>query len=351
MIAAPWPRDEPMDERLLVVDPDSGRWRDERIRDLPSCLRGGDLLVVNDAATIPASFSATDAGGGGIELRLAADLGEARWRAVLFGEGDWRTRTEDRASPPELHPGDELRIVPGFAATVEEVDRRAPRLVVVRFPVQGAALWSAVYRFGRPVQYAHLARPLEVWHAQTPFASRPWAVEMPSASRPLGWSLVADLRRRGVHVAALTLAAGLSSTGDPEIDGRLPFPERFDVPLETVRAVARTRGGEGRVIAVGTTVVRALEGCAAIHGGEIVVGEGTTDLHVTGSYRPRVVDGVLTGLHEVGSSHLKLLQAFAPLPMLAGALAHAEAQGYVGHEFGDACLVLPNGTLAHGDLH
>ncbi|MDP8998590.1 MAG: S-adenosylmethionine:tRNA ribosyltransferase-isomerase, partial [Myxococcota bacterium] len=300
MIPARWPRDQPLDERLLVVDPKRREWRDGHIRDLPGCLLRGDLLVVNDAATIPASFSATDPGGRGIELRLAADLGESRWRAVLFGEGDWRMRTQDRAPPQEIHPGDEVQIGPGFVGTVEEVDRRAPRLIVVRFSARDAALWCALYRFGRPVQYAHLSRPLEVWHAQTPFASRPWAVEMPSASRPLQWSLVAELRRRGVHVAALTLAAGLSSTGDPEIDARLPFPERFDVPRETARAIARTHGQKGRVIAAGTTVVRALEGCAAIHDGDIVAGEGTTDLHITGAYRPRVVDGVLTGLHEVG---------------------------------------------------
>ncbi|MDP9001303.1 MAG: S-adenosylmethionine:tRNA ribosyltransferase-isomerase, partial [Myxococcota bacterium] len=136
-----------------------------------------------------------------------------------------------------------------------------------------------------------------------------------------------------------------------EIDARLPFPERFDVPIETAGAVARTHGEKGRVIAAGTTVVRALEGCAAIHGGDIVAGEGTTDLHITGAYRPRVVDGVLTGLHEVGSSHLQVLEAFAPSQLLASALAHADARGYVGHEFGDACLVLANGTVADDGLH
>jgi S-adenosylmethionine:tRNA ribosyltransferase-isomerase len=259
---------------------------------------------------------------------------------VLFGDGDWRTRTEDRPPPPRFERGDELQISSEFEATIEDVDRNTPRLIVVRFSARGAALWSALYRYGRPVQYAHVAGPLEIWHTQTPFASRPWAVEMPSAGRAVTWALIGELRRRGVRVAPLTHAAGLSSTGDPAIDAALPLPERFDVPSETVRAIAGARAERGRVIAVGTTVVRALEGCAAVHGGDVVAGEATTDLRIGASFHPRIVDGVFTGLHEVGSSHAEMLRAFAPDPLLARALAHASAHGYLGHEFGDACLVL-----------
>jgi S-adenosylmethionine:tRNA ribosyltransferase-isomerase len=163
---------------------------------------------------------------------------------------------------------------------------------------------------------------------------------MPSAGRPLAWSLVSTLRTLGVRVAALTHAAGLSSTGDPDLDAALPFPERFDVPRATVSAVAAARAERRRVVAVGTTVVRALEGCAALHGGQLVAGEGTTDLRIDGRFRPRLVDGLLTGMHEVGSSHRELLRAFAPESLLASAFSHAEAGGYLDHEFGDACLVL-----------
>jgi S-adenosylmethionine:tRNA ribosyltransferase-isomerase len=341
---ARWPREEPLDERLLHIDPRSGQLRDGRVRDLPAWLFAGDLIVVNDAATIPASLWAADPRGRRVELRLATDLGDARWRAVLFGDGDWRTRTEHRAPPPKLELGDELRISSDLAATIEDVDRRTPRLVVVRFSSAGAALWSALYRYGRPVQYAHVAGPLEVWHTQTPFASRPWAVEMPSAGRALTWALIGQLRRHGVRLASLTHAAGLSSTGDPAIDAALPLPERFHVPSETVRAIGAARSEQGRVVAVGTTVVRALEGCAAMHGGEIVADQATTDLRIDASFQPRVVDGVLTGLHEVGSSHAAMLGAFAPEPLLARALVHADAHGYLGHEFGDACLVLRTRT-------
>jgi S-adenosylmethionine:tRNA ribosyltransferase-isomerase len=236
--------------------------------------------------------------------------------------------------------GDTLTIAPDLVATIERVDARSPRLVAVRFAQHGAALWSALYRYGHPVQYAHVARPLELWHAQTPFASRPWAVEMPSAGRPLAWSLVASLRAHGVVLASITHAAGLSSTGDAELDAAPPLPERFDIPLATVTAVAATRAEGRRVVAVGTTVVRALEGCAALHGGELVAGDGTTDLRIDTHFRPRVVDAVLTGMHESGSSHRELLGAFAPEPLLTASFAHAEARGYLSHEFGDTLLVL-----------
>lgn len=227
----------------------------------------------------------------------------------------------------------------------------------MRFSARGGALWAALYRHGRPVQYAHVDRALSLWHVQTPFASRPWAVEMPSAGRPLTWRLLGELRARGVRLASLTHAAGLSSTGDPAIDAALPLPERFDVPAATVRAIAEARRAGGRIVAAGTTVVRALEGSArladlreavacdshALHGGELLPGEGTTDLRIDARFRPRVVDGLLTGLHELGSSHRELTQAFAPEPLLARAWTHAEARGYQDHEFGDVCLVLPRG--------
>jgi S-adenosylmethionine:tRNA ribosyltransferase-isomerase len=340
MMAARWPRDEPLEERLLLVEPRRDTWRDGRIRNLPSWLAPGDLFVVNDAATLPASLRATGPHGQLLEIRLAAERGDGRWQAVLLDDHDWRARTEDRAQPPRLQPGDELCIGEALRSTVDQVDPRSARLVIVRFSLQGAALWMALYREGRPVQYSHLAAPLEIWHTQTPFGSRPWAVEMPSAGRPLAWALVGRLRHRGVQVAALTHAAGLSATGDPALDASLPFPERFDLPRSTVDAVARTKARGGRVVAAGTTVVRALEGCAAMHDGALVAGEAITDLRIHAGFRPRIVEGVLSGLHDLGTSHRELLQAFAPEALLSRAFAHAEATGYLGHEFGDLCLVL-----------
>jgi S-adenosylmethionine:tRNA ribosyltransferase-isomerase len=176
---------------------------------------------------------------------------------------------------------------------------------------------------------------------QTAYASRPWAAELPSAGRPLGAELLGRLARAGVRVAAVTHAAGLSSTGDPAIDAALPLPERFDVPSPTIASIASARAAGGRVIAVGTSVVRALEGCASLHGGALAAGEGVTELVIRRAFEPRIVDGLFTGIHEPSASHFELLQAFAPLELVMEAYAHAESVGYLGHEFGDASLILP----------
>jgi S-adenosylmethionine:tRNA ribosyltransferase-isomerase len=340
MNPAAWPRDEPLDERLLVVDPTERRLIDARVRDLPSFLRAGDLLVVNDAATLPASMAGTLLSGTRVELRLLAHRGDDRWTAVLFGDGDWRTRTEHRPPPPAVSEGDTIRIASDFSALVERVQALSPRLVDLRFFVRGDTPWAALYRYGRPVQYAHVAAPLDLWHAQTRYASRPWAVEQPSAGRPLTWDLLRAVGARGVGLARLTHAAKLSATGDPSIDMALPLPERYDVPAETVDAVVATKAGGGRVVAVGTTVVRALEGCAADHGGHLVAGTGETDLRIKASTRLTIADGLFTGLHEPQTSHFDLMQAFAQRDLLERAYAHAEAHGYTHHEFGDSSLVL-----------
>ena len=352
MRAATWPRDEPLDERLLLVDGRTDRYDDARVGDLARVLRAGDLVVLNDAATIPASLEGRTARGVCVEARLVAEGVDGAWQAVLFGDGSWRTRTEDRAAPPALAVGDALVFsrAPSADATltahVVDVSAISPRLVTLRFDAHDAELWSALYRIGRPVQYAYVTAPLELWHVQTPYASRPWAVEMPSAGRPLRASLLRSLTTAGVGVATITHAAGLSSTGDPAIDAALPLPERFDVPAATVDAVERTRAraseSGGRVIAVGTTVVRALEGSARLHGDALVAGAGTTDFRIDHAFVPRVVDALFTGLHEPTASHFRLLEAFAPVALLERAYAHAVRSGYVCHEFGDSSLIVRN---------
>ncbi|XXT15120.1 S-adenosylmethionine:tRNA ribosyltransferase-isomerase [Sorangium sp. So ce429] len=340
MSPAAWPRDNPLEERLLHVDPRLGRLRDGRIADLPALLEPGDLLVVNDGATLPASLQGATARGEAVEARLIGELAEGRYSALLFGAGDWHARTEDRPPPPALGPGDAVTFGDDLSAVVERVSAASARLVEIAFRERGAALWSALYRRGRPIQYAYVAAPLEIWHAQTRYASRPLCAELPSAGRPLAWGLLLDLIRRGVRVASLTHAAGISSTGDPALDALLPLPERFEIPEETVAAVREARARGRRVIAVGTTVTRALEGCAARHGGELRAGPGVTDLVLHPGFRPRVVDGLLTGVHDPAESHFRLLEAFAPAELLHRANAHAEQAGYLCHEFGDSYLVL-----------
>jgi len=340
MIPARWPRGEPLHERLLHLDPRSGSLRDARVADLPSILRPNDVLVVNDAATLPGSLHGFAHGEAPIELRLVAALPDGAFRAVLLGAGDWRTPTEHRPAPPALRIGDELRFAPDLRATVQGVSAVSPRLVDVRFDVDGAALWSRLYAIGRPIQYSYAKGPLELWHVQLGYASRPWAAEMPSAGRPLRWELLLALRSQGTKVVSLTHAAGLSSTGDAALDAALPLPERFEIPEATAEAIAAARAQGGRIVAAGTSVARALEGAALQNGGVLRAGSGETDLIIGPGYRTRVADGLLTGVHERSQSHYALLHAFAGRDLLDRASAHAEAAGYLSHEFGDLWLVL-----------
>lgn len=339
MIAATRPRQEPLDERLLVIDPSTERFADSLVRNLPSFLSRGDVVVVNDAATLPASLRSTD---GGIELRLVGRRNdEQRYRAVVFGEGDFRTPTEHRPQPRRLAVGDAIDLAGGLRARVTDVDAEEPRLVEVEFDRAGAALYRGLYAGGRPIQYAHVPDPLDLWTVQNRFASRPWAFEPPSAGRPLTWQTLFDLRRTGVDVAWVTHAAGISSTGSERLDRRLPLSERYAVSGAAVDSIQRAKEAGGRVVAIGTTVVRALESAAIEHGGTLEPTEGETSLVIGPGFRPSVVDGILSGMHARGTSHYSLLRAFASDALLDRALAHAEAQGYLEHEFGDSCLILP----------
>jgi S-adenosylmethionine:tRNA ribosyltransferase-isomerase len=350
------PRDQ---VRLVVIDAAGGRRpRLERFAALPRLLRAGDLVVVNDAATLPASLPGV-AGGQPFELRLSGPVDAGRLSGVLLGPGDHRTRTEHRAPPPRLQPGDRVTVA-GLAATVVGAAGRRVELAV---RCDGDALWQTLYAAGAPVQYAHRSERLPLWSVQTGYAGRPWAAEMPSAGRPLTWDVVLGLRRAGIGVASLTHAAGLSSTGDEALDRALPWPERFEIPRRTAEAVDATRARGGRVIAVGTSVVRALE--AAVDGGggcerpaplraagaapgsapraerPIRIGSGVATLRLDAAYRPRVVAGLVSGLHVPGESHFELLSAFAPADQLRRAIALAAQHGLSGHELGDACLILP----------
>jgi S-adenosylmethionine:tRNA ribosyltransferase-isomerase len=218
----------------------------------------------------------------------------------------------------------------------------------IRFTQRGAALWQALYAHGRPVQYAYLQDDLALWSVQTVYAGRPWAAEMPSAGRPLSWEILNQLRRAGVELAWLTHAAGLSSTGEPALDAALPLPERYEIPDTTALLIARTRRRGGRVIAVGTTVVRALEGsalaaeAAGMATQTLLLPSGVTDLRLTPTSRLRIVDGILTGIHSPEESHFQLLAAFCPLDLLQKGWEHAARTGYLCHEFGDLSLILPD---------
>ena len=327
--------------RLVVVDRARDELRVEPFAALPRVLRSGDLVVVNDAATLPASLRGATRRGEPFELRLSAPVDGTRLFGVLFGAGDHRTRTEDRPAPPDQSVGDRVRLG-ALEATIVALAGRRAELVVSGDP---DTMWQALYAAGRPVQYAHRSELLDLWTVQTAYAARPWSAEMPSAGRPLTWDVLLGLKRGGIELARLTHAAGLSSTGDDALDRALPWPEHYELPCATIDAIRRTRERGGRVVAIGTTVVRALESAALeaeLEGrpGELRAGSATATLRLDAAYAPRVVDGLLSGLHSPGESHFELLQAFAPRERLARALDVAGANGLSAHELGDACLIV-----------
>ena len=341
MIAADRPVQRPADARLLVISA-RGELRHAPRRALVDLLRRGDLVVANDAATLPASLTGTHVSTGApVEVRLAGRRSLAaddvrEFTAVVLGEGDFRMRTEDRPPPPALVPGDRLVLGPLSASILGQFGH--PRLVALRFDGTPASIWEGLARHGRPIQYAHVKAPLALWDVWTLIAGAPVAFEAPSAGFALDWETLGALRARGIGFATVTHAAGISSTGALELDVRLPLDEAYRVPASTAAAIHRAHARGGRILAVGTTVVRALEHAAGGEG-RVRAGDGLASGRIDSGHRLRVVDAVLSGTHEPGTSHHRLLRAFADDATLRRASAELEAHGYRTHEFGDSVLV------------
>ncbi|MES1177560.1 MAG: S-adenosylmethionine:tRNA ribosyltransferase-isomerase [Myxococcales bacterium] len=339
MNAATAPRAAGDLERLLVIDPQSGLFADSEIGKLPDFLRAGDAVVLNDAATLPASLRAAE----DLELRLMSSYEDGSWLALSFGRGDFRMPTEQRGAPARVSVGELLSFGHGLSARIVAIDPASPRLLRIAFEPQGAALWQALYRAAQPIQYAYLRAPLRLWDVQNGFASRPWAVEAPSAGKPLRFETLFRMAQRGVQLAHLTHAAGLSSTGDAALDARLPVAERYELSEENAERVRGAKARGGRIVAVGTSVTRALE--AASGSGQLRAGAERTELILGPGSVLRSCDALLTGMHEPGTSHFSLLEAYAERRLLESAFQHAVHEGYLQHEFGDSCLIL-RGALA-----
>jgi S-adenosylmethionine:tRNA ribosyltransferase-isomerase len=323
--------------RLLVVG-DDGRIAHRAADDLASLVQAGDVVVANDAATLPASLAGEhEPTAAVIEVRLAGHPSLAwqrvrRFVAVVFGAGDHRTPTEQRALPPPLRAGDRLRLGP-LDAVVERVLGH-PRLIELAFEGSLEHVWSGIARHGRPIQYAHVPQPLPMWSTWTRLASVPVAFEPPSAGFVLDWATVERLRDRGAVLATLTHAAGISSTGDAALDALFPLDEPYRIPVATAAAIDAARIAGGRVIAIGTTVVRALEHAALPHG-RVRAGDGIATGRIGPATRLRVADAIVSGTHEPGTSHYELLRAFQDDATLSAMARELEARDYQTHEFGD----------------
>jgi S-adenosylmethionine:tRNA ribosyltransferase-isomerase len=341
MIPASRPLQRPPEARLLAVDA-AGGMRQVPRADFVSLLRRGDLVVANDAATLPASLHGRHvATGAAVEVRLAGWPSAAlddprRFHAIVFGAGDYHQRTEDRPPPPVLRPGDRLALGP-LSAWIEALLGH-PRLVALRFAGAPDAIWAGLARHGKPIQYAHVPAPLALWDVWTPIAGPPVAFEPPSAGFALDWRSLAAMHARGIGFATLTHAAGISATGDPQLDSLLPFDEPYAIPAATAAAIRATRRRGGRIVAIGTTVVRALEAAGAADG-ILRAGTGIATGRIGAGTRLRIVDALLTGAHEPGTSHHALLGAFLDQETLRRVDAALAANRYRTHEFGDSVLI------------
>lgn len=342
MIAA---ADRPIQRRaeakLLVVDA-FGRITHAPRTGLIDRLRPGDLVVANDAATLPASLCGTHLPSGcPVEVRLAGRRSLARddvktFAAIVFGDGDFHARTEDRPPPPRLAAGDRLRLGPLSATVIDTLGH--PRLVALNFDGRPDDIWAGVARHGRPIQYMHVPEPLALWNVWTVIAGPPVAFEPPSAGFVLDWRTLSALRMRGIEFATLTHAAGISSTGDPALDAHLPFDEPYDIPATTASAIQRAQLDGRRIVAVGTTVVRALEHAALVDG-RVRPGAGLANQRIGPTTRLRIVNAIVSGVHEPGTSHYQLLRAFTDDATLDRTLEEMAARDYRTHEFGDSVLI------------
>jgi S-adenosylmethionine:tRNA ribosyltransferase-isomerase len=315
--------------RLMAVRAD--RIEHRRFTDLADLLAPGDLLVVNTSATLPARVVARGADGRLVPLHVSTTLDDGSWVVEV--------RRPDNGGPDlGVEPGTVLQL-PGAVRLLVQDAYPEPRA--------GSRLWRArtdpattttayLPRHGRPIAYRHLHHGVPLAALQNVYAAAPGSAEMASAGRPVSERLLARLVARGVPVVPVTLHTGVSS---PELH-EPPYPERFAVPEVTARLVTATRSAGRRVVAVGTTVTRALE-TATADDGVTRPAAGWTDL-VLGPARPaRAVTGLVTGLHEPGASHLLLLEAVAGADLVRRAYAAAVAERYLWHEFGDSMLFLP----------
>ena len=316
--------------RLMVASRSAGDIVHADFRQLPDFLRAGDVVVINNSATVPAAVDALSAAGTKVVVHFSTQLSRDLWVVEPRQPAGGATRQWSGELPPR-----ELHLADGGLVEFQEPYLHSTRLWVARASLPDEPLsWLA--RNGRPIRYDYVERDWPIDAYQNVYALYPGSAEMPSAGRPITPAVITAMVAKGIAVAPVTLHAGVSSLEAKE----LPFPERVVVPHSTAVQVNAARAGGGRVIAIGTTVVRALESAAA-DDAAIAEVNGWTDLVVTPDRGTRIVDGILTGWHEPEASHLLMLEAIAGAELLRRSYREGVAAGYRWHEFGDSHLILP----------
>ncbi|HUE58719.1 MAG TPA: S-adenosylmethionine:tRNA ribosyltransferase-isomerase, partial [Acidimicrobiales bacterium] len=328
--------------RLLVARKRHGSLSHHHFTDLPSLLNQGDVVAVNTSATIPAALDAETSAGERARLHLSGRLPGGLWVVELRHRLPGPRDAADRSSTPWLdaEPGLSLGLPDGAIAVL-----RTPATAGLHagFPVR---LWVATIdlpesplcylaKHGKPIRYAHVTKDWPISYYQTVFAEVPGSAEMPSAARPFSAEVTTRLAAKGIVVAPFVLHCGVSSAESHEPPGA----EWFKVPATTAELINQAHRRGSKVIAVGTTAVRALQ-TAAGDDGIVHPAEGWTELVINPDTRITGIDGLITGWHEPGASHLSLLQAVGGSHLVEASYGEALESGYLWHEFGDSHLIL-----------
>ncbi|WP_257351223.1 S-adenosylmethionine:tRNA ribosyltransferase-isomerase [Pseudalkalibacillus decolorationis] len=316
--------------RLMILDRNNGNTYHDQFYKLENYLKVGDLLVLNTSRTLPAAFTVELKRAKGVnvkdvELRLAQRKSNSVWKVLVVGQ--------------TVQQGDELTFSPTLRARVRTCNPKSP-LVTISFSKRGNDLYDQLYKLGEPIRYEYIKENWTLDYYQTVYGTVPGSVEMTSAGRAFSWEMLFRLKKKGIQIATITLHTGLSYfLNDQWKVGPAESLEEYEVPGDTAELIRKTKEQGGRVIAVGTTVVRALE--SAVDGnGRSISQKGWTNLHIHGDFELQIVDGLITGFHEPEASHLDMLSAFVPQLILKTAYKEAVDQRYLWHEFGDMNLIL-----------
>lgn len=312
--------------KMMVLDKTTGQTNHTQFYQLDRFLKKGDLLVLNASRTVPAVLkSKKELDGTEVEIRLAHRKNDSIWEALPVSGN--------------VKKDDVIRFSPTLTATIIEQTDDTP-FVSLAFNLCCSSLFNQIYDLGEPVRYEYIQEPWNLDYYQTVFATIPGSVEMPSAGRAFSWELMFRLQKKGVKIAYITLHTGLSYLLDDKWHkGPDTNFENYEVPKETAELILETKRAGGRIIAVGTTVVRTLE-TVALEKGMLQAASGWTNLYITKNTKLQVCDGLITGMHEPEASHLQLLSAFVNHEKLYNAYNDAIHQRYLWHEFGDMNLIL-----------
>ena len=310
--------------RMMVLDRTTGEIHHDRFNHLTHYLQPGDLIILNNSRTIPAVLKGKwvrnmEEMASQVEVRLARHRNEDTWDALII------------ANP--VNVGDTIQFSTELSATVIDNKGHSP-LKTIQFSKKGTDLFNLIYFLGEPIRYEYINQTWELDYYQTVFASQPGSVEMPSAGRAFSWELLFTLMQKEIQIDYIQLHTGLSYFLDDE-----PLPEdndeEYHISERTMQRILEAKSSGRRVIAAGTTVVRALESAARNR-----TLFGVTNLYIHRDYPLKIVDGIITGFHEPKASHLDMLSAFISEQHLRNAYDEAIRARYLWHEFGDMNLII-----------